>query len=723
MMNRNFGTTTSRAAATLLLCCAASLISGCAGNQFLSVADDSPATGATITGSTFGGNQPIIGASVQLWAVGNTGYGSKPTALGSAVTTAGPGGTFTIGAYTCPTATTQVYLTATGGNPGVASANPNLVLAAALGNCSGAASLTVDMNEVTTVATAYALGQYFATSCSSAPTIPDCIGSTGTTQALVGIANAFATYNNLVTNSTGNAVTSVNLPAACTSASALCITATPESGKLNTIADILAACVNTTGGAAGDGTACGRLFTDTTTNGVSATDTLQAAVAMSRNPTSTNSNTTFVTACTAPSTGTATPNNLCDLWQLVQPGAPFTAGTQPTDWTVGINYADIVTTTPVLTAPQNIAIDAAGDVWVASDTNGSNGALGELSPTGTPLVGTTLPTATGGPITTLNPRNVAVDLNGNVWIPTSSSSSYLFEYSPTGPTLTSVKLAKGTYGIAFDANNNLFVGQESSSIASEATAPLGPYTIYEFANANIGAGIGYIGYPVDGSTNILRPEYLAFDPSGNLWATDGGDQATTVVQISGITPCTPSGSPATCAVTQSGSQNLYTTVTAGAPSAPDGVAMGIGGIWYANRTGNTLTYLSLTGTTVNSGTGYGSGVSLSAPKFIAIDGAGNAWTASNNQTSPASISEISSSGTVVSPLNTGPTPYNVIGYSHAGLTTAAGVGIDPSGNVWVANNLAMGSTSGASVFELIGAATPTVTPIVQQVKNGSVGKP
>jgi hypothetical protein len=242
--------------------------------------------------------------------------------------------------------------------------------------------------------------------------------------------------------------------------------------------------------------------------------------------------------------------------------------------------------------------------------------------------------------------------------------------------------------------------------------------LYEFAGGNIGS---YIGFPTDGTTNVLRPEYLAFDAGGNLWANDGGDQATTVVQISGITPCTPSGSPPTCAVTQSGSQNLYTTVTQGTPDAPDGVAAGIGGIWYANRSGNNLTFLSLTGTTVNSGTNYGSTTTMSAPKFVAVDGAGNVWTAANNQTSPASVSEVSSTGTVLSPNNTGASPFNVLGFSHAGLTTGAGVAIDPSGNVWVADDLATGSTSGASVFELVGAAAPTVTPIALQVKNSAFG--
>jgi hypothetical protein len=174
-------------------------------------------------------------------------------------------------------------------------------------------------------------------------------------------------------------------------------------------------------------------------------------------------------------------------------------------------------------------------------------------------------------------------------------------------------------------------------------------------------------------------------------------------------------------VTTSASENVYTNVAAGSPTTPQGIAAGIGGVWYANNGGNTITFLPLSGSTVGTPAAYGSAATLSAPKIVTVDGAGNVWTAANNQTSPASIEEISSTGTVLSPSNTGNPPFNVIGFSHAGLTTGAGVAIDPSGNVWVADNLANTSTSGASVFELVGAAAPTVAPIAASLANGTVG--
>ena len=62
----------------------------------------------------------------------------------------------------------------------------------------------------------------------------------------VGLTNAFATANNLVNVATGQAVTSATLNGSGTG-TGLSITATPESAKLNTIANILSACVNSDG--------------------------------------------------------------------------------------------------------------------------------------------------------------------------------------------------------------------------------------------------------------------------------------------------------------------------------------------------------------------------------------------------------------------------------------------------------------------------------------------
>ena len=135
-------------------------------------------------------------------------------------------------------------------------------------------------------------------------------------------------------------------------------------------------------------------------------------------------------------------------------------------------------------------------------------------------------------------------------------------------------------------------------------------------------------------------------------------------------------------------------------------------VWTANLLGNTVSYF----TSNTSGVNYGSATSLNKPTYVAVDGVGNVWV-TNSTSSPGSVAEIigtgTSIGTVVSPSSSTPP----LGFSHAGIATAEGITIDPSGNVWVASQVA--STGG--VFEIVGAAAPTVTPISLALKNSAVG--
>ncbi|MDR3735710.1 MAG: hypothetical protein P4L10_09255 [Acidobacteriaceae bacterium] len=118
-----------------------------------------------------GGNFPVAGARVDLWYPGVSGYGSAPTSLAHVTTASDGTGSFSFPAnsYTCPASDMPVYLTVTGGNPGLtstgnwvaSSGNSYLALMAAIGSCGNASSLTgLKVNEVTTVATVFATAQF-----------------------------------------------------------------------------------------------------------------------------------------------------------------------------------------------------------------------------------------------------------------------------------------------------------------------------------------------------------------------------------------------------------------------------------------------------------------------------------------------------------------------------------------------------------------------------------
>ncbi len=87
--------------------------------------------GSPILGNVHGGQQPVTGAHIYLFGASSSGYGTPSTSMlnptqpgvftdatGSYVLTGSDGGFSISGDYTC-TQGQQVYLLATGGNPGL----------------------------------------------------------------------------------------------------------------------------------------------------------------------------------------------------------------------------------------------------------------------------------------------------------------------------------------------------------------------------------------------------------------------------------------------------------------------------------------------------------------------------------------------------------------------------------------------------------------------------
>ncbi|MES2393009.1 MAG: cellulase family glycosylhydrolase [Acidobacteriota bacterium] len=244
-----------------------------------------PASGHGLRGTVHGGQQPVAGSTIQLYTVGITGDGSSSNPMLSAATKTDAGGNFNItGLYSCSSAT-YVYITATGGQPTSGGTNPNLALMTALGPCT---SLTTDtfisINEVTTVAAVSALAPFM----NSATAVGSSSGDASSLQA------AFATAAQYADSSSGMSP-GINIPSGWTVSTSL----------INTMADIVATCINTSGGVAGSSTACGQLFTDATLSGAPApADTITALLNILRNPSA----------------------NTQDIYTLAQPSAPF----QPT---------------------------------------------------------------------------------------------------------------------------------------------------------------------------------------------------------------------------------------------------------------------------------------------------------------------------------------------------------------------------------------------------------
>ncbi|MDR3735685.1 MAG: hypothetical protein P4L10_09130 [Acidobacteriaceae bacterium] len=658
---------------------------GCAAPTF-SIAPGSAAVSSIgLHGKVKGGQQPVYNALIGLYAAGTTGtYGTGSSNLLTTPVYTAIDGTFTItGDYSTSscTSTTQLYLTATGGDPsgnGTTFNNNAIQLVAALGPCltGGVSSLNagtyIYVDEVTTAAAAYALGQFYG----GFGTTSDSIGAPSSN--IIGLQNAFATAHNLANVSTGYATPTT--AATGTNYSLY----TVDQQKLNTIANILSDCVNqTTNGS----TVCSHLFQyvtpvyaplTTSTPATPPSNIFQAAVYMSLNPTSTNASGSQI-------------SNLIALQTPYQAFAPALSAA-PTDWTLAIQYIQY---TSGIAYGSSVAVDANGDIWMSNAKtiggvimlNGGTGTVGGTAGVTGGLIGFyTGPTAYPNIISN-STRDVAIDLNGKAWFgnftgtgtTTASGSANYYMFRATGGVgvdgyFNYIAGATNQYSVAVDPSGEIL------SLASTVLAYISPTATSGANLTQIYTGSGSAGGPG-----------LAIDANHNGYVTA---TAGSLVPFTGPTPA---------------AVGTAIPVTTTGFSAPYGTAIdGSNQLWVANDPASTffLTIYNKPGGTFTQITNS----CLQKPGFIAFDGNGNAWVTNQNTTgADYTVCEFNSSGTLIS---------NAIGFGQHNVSIGRGVAVDLSGNVWLTSYV---QNSNNGIVELVGAAAPAVTPIVYAIKNGKVG--
>jgi hypothetical protein len=578
----------ARALAFLVSVSLALWLTGCS-NSFDPMAGTTPPltqVGA-ISGSVFGGHQPITGSAIYLYSAGVTGYKSASKSLltstfvdqnfptkkdinGNYYVTSDANGNFDLtGDYTCVSGT-QVFLFALGGNTGGGSNNANAGLLSTLGQCpaSGTMALivpTVYVNEVSTVAAAYALAGYAASATSiGGPALTDTMGQTG-------IANAFLTAGNLF-NVGLTASPTVNAQTMTTNGYG-----TMPNTKMNALANSLAACVTTTGSNATSPNACNTLLTAAG----GAADTASAAIYVAQNP-SVNVSTIY---------GVATAG---------APYAPALTGT-PSDWTMPVVYAGAGG------SPDDwLVIDSLGNIWYLNSVQNSF-SVNEF---------TNLGAAAHSPYATAGSA-AAIDTSGNLWM--TSGASNLVEIVPSTGSITTITpghLTNAT-GIAFDGSGNIFVANTNSNDIVKLTS----------------AGV-YAGSTQYFSNNVTLPNFIAVEagPAGNVWTMSNQGGAY--------------DNWATFASNSMQSEGSF-EVTADYVLAETLAAAGSGHMWTGDSQGHLIETTSAQATRTFSPlptTGYWYW------EAVAVDGGNNVW-ASGYGGSTYSLYELNSSGTNLSGTN------------------------------------------------------------------------
>ncbi len=582
--------------------------------------------GSPILGNVHGGQQPVTGAHIYLFGASSSGYGTPSTSMlnptqpgvftdatGNYVLTDSNGGFSISGDYTC-TQGQQVYILATGGNPGLpqGQTNPALVLMAAIGACpEGQTNFAgtvpfVYINEVSTVAAAYALSGFMTDGTH--------VSSAATPGALHGIANAFLTITNLVDLGSGIAFSQSvegngDVPQA----------------EINSLANLLVTCVNSDGAAD-----CAPLFSAAPAlDGTLPTNTLTAILNIAHNP-GANAEALFAASLmTAP----------------FQPA--LTAA--PNDWSLALTfYADN------MAGPYFPAIDSIGNIWIPDYANSQ---LTVLGPTGNILSG-----ITGGGLNL--PYAIAIDSSDNAWITNFGppGTSTVSKFSPTGIALTSkpYTCSSACFFPAFDLNQNLWL---SGSNRTTVLAPSGS-GIKEFVTSAYDSGIAINSAGTAWTIGQPRSLYR-FNLSGPLSPVS---EFTTVASGSELTPLAIDSADNVWYVSNKNNAigvsdktgtilSSLTGYTGGGLQGPAQIAIDGGNrVWVANRDGNSLSAFTSNGKAISPTTGY-QAAGLSNPRGLAIDASGNAWLTNFTYNSITEFIGIATpTATPITPTNHGQRP-------------------------------------------------------------------
>jgi streptogramin lyase len=338
--------------------------------------------------------------------------------------------------------------------------------------------------------------------------------------------------------------------------------------------------------------------------------------------------------------------------------------------------------------PSGVAVDGAGNVFVADSDN----TIRKITPTRavTTFAGTADSTGssdgTGATARFSSPSGVAVDGAGDVFVADSDNNT-IRKITPTRAVTTFAGTADSTgssdgtgatarfsspSGVAVDGAGNVFVADSGNNTIRKIT-PAGMVTTLAGA-ASSGSADG-----TGAAARFNSPESVAVDGAGNVFVADWGNST--------IRKITPSGVVTTFAGTAGSYGSADGTGAAASFSFPTGVAVdGSGNLFVADLGNSTIRKITpagvvttLAGTAGSSGSADGTGAAarFNGPHGVAVDGSGDVFVA---DTGNNAIRKISTSGVVTTIVGVAAqvSAGNLPGPLPASILSPSGVAIDAS---------------------------------------------